>query len=264
MLKVFADDSGSGGDSKWFVLGGYLASAEAWIAFEPQWSAALADGRPIEYFKASEAESRKGQFEGFSVDERNAKIDTLIAVIVKHARQAVYVRVRQEHYDEIIKGSVPPAWDSPYYYLFMTLMTCCTAVERQYGSGSPIRFIFDTHQTLASRSENMYSKLRNIPQFAGSVSGVQFEDEKQFLPLQSADLLAWQVRRSLCVPDEPRRKHLDASRACAYSPMSYILQPKDLQDAANSLELNAKRLAESLGVPVSSIQPWKNKTRKKR
>jgi hypothetical protein len=33
-LRAFIDDSGSGGDSPWFVLAGYLGTVEAWEAFD--------------------------------------------------------------------------------------------------------------------------------------------------------------------------------------------------------------------------------------
>ena len=55
MLRAFVDDSGSGGDSKWFVLAGYVGTVQQWELFDAPWIAALHAFPPIEYFKASEA-----------------------------------------------------------------------------------------------------------------------------------------------------------------------------------------------------------------
>ena len=107
MLRAFVDDSGSGGDSPWFVLGGYVAGVSDWNAFDPEWRAATNAQPRIGYFHAAEAESLKGEFSGFTASQRSAKIDKLIDVIVKYARQAIHVRVRQKDYDEIIKAHVP-------------------------------------------------------------------------------------------------------------------------------------------------------------
>src|SRR5271166_3973486 len=82
-MRAFVDDSGSGGDSPWYVLAGYVGTVEAWDRFDTSWQAVL-DGPPkLEYFKASEAESLRpnGQWRGITKEERNARIAALIKVI---------------------------------------------------------------------------------------------------------------------------------------------------------------------------------------
>jgi hypothetical protein len=41
MLKAFIDDSGSGGDSPWFVLAGFASTVERWAEFDVPWMAGL-------------------------------------------------------------------------------------------------------------------------------------------------------------------------------------------------------------------------------
>jgi hypothetical protein len=113
-LRAFIDDSGSGGDSPWFVLAGYVGTVEDWDAFNEQWRTVL-DGPPkLEYFKASEAESLRpdGQWAGISKDQRNDRLDSLIRIVGKHALRALYVRLKQGDYDELIKPYIPPEWRS--------------------------------------------------------------------------------------------------------------------------------------------------------
>lgn len=62
MAWAFVDDSGSGGDSPYFVLAGYAACESAWTTFLPHWQSVLDLPPKLEYFKMSEAESLKGQF----------------------------------------------------------------------------------------------------------------------------------------------------------------------------------------------------------
>ena len=57
MLKAFIDDSGSGGDSEWYVLAGYLGTIQGWDSFDAQWMDILNRHPRIAYFKSSEAES---------------------------------------------------------------------------------------------------------------------------------------------------------------------------------------------------------------
>lgn len=117
MLKAFVDDSGSGGDSPWYVLAGYVGTVDGWNAFDGLWRSEMESHPKIDYFKGSEAESLRpdGQWAGATKDERDRKINALIEVIVKCAQRAIYVRVQQQDYDDIVKGYVPPGWDNPYY-----------------------------------------------------------------------------------------------------------------------------------------------------
>jgi hypothetical protein len=52
VLKAFIDDSGSGGDSPWYVLAGYLGTVEGWDLFDGQWEEVLHEPPYIEYFRA--------------------------------------------------------------------------------------------------------------------------------------------------------------------------------------------------------------------
>jgi hypothetical protein len=219
MLKAFIDDSGSGGDSPWYVLAGYISSVEDWDEFDPEWKSVL-DSRPrIEYFKAREAESRRDQFEGFTEDQRNSKIDSLIAVIQKHVRQAIHVRVKQKHYNRIIKANgVPPRWDNPYYFLFPEILASAVVAEKYFGSSDPLEFVFDSSEQHDKPSRRFYGHAWEQGSLTGRVANVFYRDEKIFLPLQAADLLAWQVRRRFSVSTEPRRVHFEESQKCCRKP----------------------------------------------
>ena len=167
----------------------------------------------MSYFKGSEAESLRpdGQWAGVTLEQRNAKIDALIEVIQRCATAAISVRVRQKDYDEIIKSSVPPEWDDAYHYLFPTFLAATLKAETDFGAGQSVEFVFDASQRLDKKSAMQYGQIRDTGGFDGRIANVLFRDEEQFLPLQAADLLAWQTRRFLSVTNEPRRPHFDGS-----------------------------------------------------
>jgi hypothetical protein len=41
--------------------------------------------------------------------------------------------MRQSAYDQIVKGSVPALWDSPYYWLFVSAVVVAINIERLDG-----------------------------------------------------------------------------------------------------------------------------------
>src|ERR1039458_6635169 len=93
MPLAFIDDSGSGGDSPYYILAGYSPSEAACGAFGPGWQAALDVAPKLQYFKMSEAESLKGQFSGFSSERRTERVNRFIDVIQAHDLQEASIAV---------------------------------------------------------------------------------------------------------------------------------------------------------------------------
>jgi len=266
VLKAFVDDSGSGGDSPWYVLAGYIGTAEAWDSFEGEWLLALKEPSPkLEYFKASEAESLRpdGQWAGVNEEDRDSKLDALIGVIQNRARIAIHLRAKQADYDEVVRGAVAPKFDNPYFFLFGGIITAMVGMVKNFGQNEPIEFVFDSMDR--KRFENpsllVYGELQNRAYFSGRIANVLYRDDKAFLPLQAADLLAWQVRRAFCpsVPTEPRRRHFDTAQQCAQPPFSYEMTRKDLLDWVADMDRAAIEHALSLGISLEDLQAWRRK-----
>jgi hypothetical protein len=258
VLKAFIDDSGSGGDSPWVVLAGYVGTVEAWDLFDPQWRAVLNAPPRIEYFKASEAESLRtdGQWAGVTEGQRDAKLDALIKVIQRCAKRAVSIRVRQKHYDEVIKGNVPPMWDNPYYFLFMGYIAVATSIEKFFYNDEPTEFVFDNQEQFEKTSDRLYRGMINYERFAGRAANVAYRNDKKILPLQAADLLAWQIRRAYSVPREPRRPQFDSAQQCSEPPYVHTLTRKELLELVFRMDAHAEAMAAALGFPPGT-RPWR-------
>jgi hypothetical protein len=250
MLKAFLDDSGSDGDSRWFVLAGYVGTVEGWDRFDPVWRSVLHAPPRIEHFKATEAERRRDQFDGFTIDQRDAKLDALIEVIHKCAERSICSRVRQKDYNEIVKGNIPRAWDSPYYFLFSFLIGHAVLTERFERVAEQTEFVFDSDERHDEPSRRLATELEPYSSFTEGIAKVHYQSEKLFLPLQAADLLAWQIRRAFCVTEEPRRKQFDTARhSLSQPPIDSVLTRADLVGLMVHARERAKRLAEPLGIP---------------
>lgn len=85
---------------------------------------------------------------------------------------------------------------------------------------------------------------------------IAYQDDKQFLPLQAADLLAWQVRRGFSHP-EPRRRHLDEARKAQRPHFSFVLDKPLLLKMKAGMDANARRMAELYGLP-EDVTTWEN------
>jgi hypothetical protein len=187
MLRAFIDDSGSGGDSPWYVLAGYTGTVEGWGSFDAGWCSVLRAPPQIEYFKSSEAERlhSRSQWAGISEEQRNLKIDALIEVIGRCSRRSICARIRQRDYDQLVKGNIPPRWDSPYYFLLPAIVGAAINIERLDGGSEPVDFVFDSDQKHEKGSRQLLPALMPMRSYHGLLVNYTHRDEKDFLPLQS-------------------------------------------------------------------------------
>jgi hypothetical protein len=249
-MKAYIDDSGSGGDSEWYVLAGYLGTVEGWNSFDDAWKHVLSDDPRIGYFKSSEAESLRseGQWASVSKERRDAKIDRLIEVIGRWSRRAICARMKQRVYDDLVKGQIPQAWDSPYYFLLPSVIGASINIERLDGESNPVDFVFDSDTKHKKGFNRLLPSLLPMQSYYGSLVNMIYGDEKQVLPLQAADLLAWQIRRAFSVTGEPRRRHFDAARnSPPEEPHEFIMTRSMVKSMIGEIRMIAANLAPSLG-----------------
>jgi hypothetical protein len=94
----------------------------------------------------------------------------------------------------------------------------------------------------------MLPSLMPLQSLHGSLVNITREDEKQFLPLQAADLLAWQIRRRFSVKNEPRRKHFYAAQNCPPKRAHTLIVRRDMTATLiREMRQKAAELAASLG-----------------
>jgi hypothetical protein len=256
MLRAFIDDSGSDRNSAWYVLAGYIGTVEGWDRFDAQWTQVLRQDPPIEYFKSSQAESLRpdGQWAGVSAGQRDAKIDALIHVIRLCARRAVCARIRQADYDDLVRPNVPTAWDSPYYFLATIIVGAAINIETLDGNSEDIDFVLDEDQSHARGFALLVPRLFGMQSVRQKLVNITRQDEKQFIPLQAADLLAWQIRRFFS-SDEPRRKHFDACQDLQKPLHTFRLDRPTIIEIMRDMNETAARIAPSLG-RLPDVRTW--------
>lgn len=197
VYQAFVDDSDSGAGGP-FVLAGLIAPAEGWAAFSDEWAEELARNPAIQYFKTTEAVNRRGQFDRWSVPDRDEKVRRLIAIVEKYALFGIGSLLDNDDYRAVFKGKIAPAMDYPYTLAFYGVMQALFAVQEREGVSQPVDFIFDEQGKQIGRALEAW---KHWVEFAPDrykpmigrrpVSG----DDKTDLPLQGADIVAWKVRR---------------------------------------------------------------------
>jgi Protein of unknown function (DUF3800) len=200
-LQAFIDDSYSA--DGYFVLGGHIASAEAWAAFAKEWEHMLPfgvlDARNKYHFKMAEmAQSleRMGRVGAFyriiehyvlaSISCRFKPIDLI------RAKNRVWINNCVINYGFL---------NNNYMFAFRGLLdmfhTNKNVCDGFIPIGEQVDFIFDNqtekYAILSTWDEYIAKRPDDIRDLFGAHP--RFEDDKIFLPLQAADLWAWWVRK---------------------------------------------------------------------
>lgn len=207
--QAWVDDSGNEPNDKYFVLAGFVARADCWESFSDDWQAALKISPALDYFKMKEAAALNEQFSrrrGWDEGKRDERIELLTGIIQKYAALRIHASIKHAEFDQYIK-SLPAisrtlATDHPYLYLAQQLILTTALYQDRLDVHEPCDFIFDKQLGFSAEMAEAWPNFealvkaqthRNIGRFLGSEP--IYRDDKCFVPLQAADLYAWQIRK---------------------------------------------------------------------
>ena len=208
-LQPHADDSGSDPQSHTFVFGGLVATPARWMDFAVEWQSAL-DRGPIklDYFKMTEAMSRTEQFaltRGWDRDLRDEKLSQLVDIILRYSRSAAFVSMRQADFKTYVRSIPLPerntVTDTPYLMLITQFVLLMCDDANRHGETCTFDFVFDRQMGIEEPLQDWWPHIKDIARNNGGDRFLGqmpiFRDEKAVLPLQAADLFAWEQRKHL-------------------------------------------------------------------
>lgn len=143
MLRAYIDDSGSNGQSPFYVLAGFVATVPAWELFSNEWQAVLEMPPALEYVKASEAHRLRDQFFRTTPEDRGKRLDLLGEITRKHVIAGAGVAIRQEAYNRIIRGNINRRFDNPYFICFVGIIDLLMQYTSDLGFKDTLDFVFD-------------------------------------------------------------------------------------------------------------------------
>lgn len=197
-LQAYIDDSDSAvGDNARF-LAGYVLDSTKWAEFSDEWDAVLRAHPAIGYFHAVEAQNLRGEFRGWSVEQKDEKVIALAKVVRKYQPWSIQCSVNKSDFDAIFRPVAPYFLQDPYFINFYGIIMVLAYRHNQRGITIPVDFIFDEKGGLGTNALVWYDHIKGlqIPDIKPLLGGTPaFKDDKAVMPLQAADMLAWNVRR---------------------------------------------------------------------
>ena len=194
---AYVDESG-GGEGRILLLSGCIHTYPAWADFSKDWAAVLDSPPKIHAFHMREARKREGDFAGWRAIDLDRKIIALTEVIVLYQPHIVSCWVNEGDYNELVRGIAPYDVRHAYFSCFCATVIKVAEYRALRNISTPADYIFDEKGDIGYEALIWYPAMKqfapkDIRAFMGSAPS--FKSDRDILPLQAADLIAWHKRR---------------------------------------------------------------------
>jgi len=155
VLQAWLDDSGKG-QPPVFVLAGYVAEVPKWESFSDDWQKLLNKEPRLEYIKAYEAFGLRGQFRGYSVEERDRRLLEFIPLIESCSGKGLASVIDQQPFAKIIKQAPGTPFTSPYTFAYFLALSTLLPIVQEFFASEQIDIVFDRDVIKRKQAENAY------------------------------------------------------------------------------------------------------------
>lgn len=201
-LEAYSDESGIDQGSV-LVLAGFLSTAERWALFNEEWDEALGHldarkrGGPRRLKMSASMSARARGTESRALwDERLSRFRSIIA---RHAMMGVGCAVELDSFAELFGCGSTYALDHAYHIAFAGIIGATVRHHHTLGITDKIDFLFDEQNAHFDVPNDAFRKLwKTSPALMKCVAGSpRSAVDDEVLPLQAAEWLVWQIRRTL-------------------------------------------------------------------
>lgn len=209
MLEAYIDESGIDQGAV-LVLAGFLSTAERWALFNEEWDEALGfldarkRGGPKRLKMAAAMSARaRGADSRVLWDERLSRFQSIIA---RHAMMGVGCAVELDTFAELFGCGSTYALDHAYHIAFAGIIGATVRHHHTLGITDKIDFVFDRQNAHFDLSNKAFLKTwKENPDLIKCIAGSpRWADDDEVLPLQAAEWLVWQIRKTLAsTPTNP-------------------------------------------------------------
>ena len=200
-LQAYVDESGDD-DSGIFVMGGCIATVQSWEEFSIEWERMLPDWGILDRDNTYHFHFRE------MIYRKKENIGIFFDTLHKYSMGYMSAKINKKDLKNAIARISAPGlhidWDysaNPHFLLFSFLMDTFHQYRpdmSDYFGDEPIDFYFDNHinkkAIISSWGDNLERRTEEMKKYYGATP--RFEDDKIFLPLQGADLIAGIVREA--------------------------------------------------------------------
>lgn len=236
MIKIYVDESGTHDDADVVTVAAYAGRPKAWREWSREWRKAK---RPIRVFHAVDAANRVGEFQGWSPDERTELVKRLLPVIMGNKIAGAVIALNKKEFREATEGKeeLLRALGNPYTTCFHWLVQSLLELLKP-NKKETLKFVHENN-SYEKEATASFEFIRNSANPNKVPMRLLFGGKLEQMPLQTADILAYEAYKRFQEPGKPERKPWQ------------ILKPKVV--AVHVGEHNMGQIVQSLEEVVKNI-----------
>lgn len=197
MFIAYFDGSGKMEDSKALSMACLVSRAQDWEKFETKWQRILRRHN-VTVMHMTDFNAREREFKGWDDYKRTAFIATLAGVTEKAMRLGVFHTLVVKEWVHVFEPSIPTKYKKrrlPYLVLIQTCLEDIAELVR-LPDGEKIALVFEQDRSLDGAITDWFQGIMTSGRFNSKLETISF-GTKAIVPLQAADMLAYEGRRTL-------------------------------------------------------------------
>jgi hypothetical protein len=228
VLEMYMDESGTHDGSPTIVVAGYLGRPEAWRDWTEKWTAALGSTK---VYHAVDAQNLTGEFEGWTSAEVGELVKKLLPITAGAEIAATAVAMDLRVFETAMKGrdDLKKLFGTPYIACLQWAMQAILNMAANVRNSEAIAFIHENNN-FHTQAYECFSWIKENTNRGDNVISLTFGGKKEYVPLQAADILAYESNKRLRKLDAPERRPWAALKAntfvANYGPdnMDYLVE----------------------------------------
>jgi hypothetical protein len=191
VLKAFFDDSGTHLESDVAVMAGLIAPEDEWATLETEWRIAL-DDLGIRKMHMASCENARRDFAGWDRDRRDRAIARFCGIILKRNACMLISAVSRSTWNAVAPYTLlGKRFAQPIDYCFNACMRYAMQTIRGSVGREPVAITFDGREESLGYWQRLASAYEEV--WPERVAGFAFGNMEKVLPLQAADMIAYEA-----------------------------------------------------------------------
>ena len=214
VLSAFVDESGTG-DEPNVILAALVGEVNGWLAFNAEWQTML-DVNEVDHAHYKDMRGSRPPFRGWTMNKKERFSRTSYAIIKERCLFAFTVSLskalyREKYREPCLAEGISP--DSAYALCAREVFGyAINMAEKHLGYTEPMNFIFEAGHVNSTNAAAVFEDLKEHSEVGQRLGFFALEDKKKLKPLQGADHLAHQGRRSEAAQLKKGFIEVDANR----------------------------------------------------
>jgi len=201
---AYMDESGTHDGSESVTVAGFISLASMWVDFSAKWQLALNDFG-LDYFHMTDFANRVGPYASWTERDRRLRLARLLTIIAENTLGSVATSIPLKAFDDIFSRRAKLICGGAYGLASMVCFMALSDQLRDQSIDGWINYVFETGAHGAGQITTLFNHNERDPIMKADLRlwSLRFENKRLFLPLQAADILAYELYK-----DWPREEAL--------------------------------------------------------